>query len=348
MMDGVLSLLSQYWFILSAILILCGMILMAALFLHKGMLRLQQKQNYKQRFETMQRGPSDTNQVFNNRLLKYISMHLEVLFNIPLSGAKIGTVVFLLFSIVIGGMTGYILFGVYGHWDTNLPYDQVGIGISVVIGLLASCIPFLILHAILQQRRAKLSHQVLPFVEEFEKTYLINRDAYSCLNTMVESVKDPTMQRLTYNLIQGLQAKNRQRAEHELQLFEHQIGTRFAEILCILFREALSMTVDIDSHRHENKDIRVGIRSLIEKMHLIARVNEEDRPEKREIFQIGLATFPCLYGAYYITSGIMPEVMARKYLFEVPAQLNFFVLAVVLGFLGLAVNILISRRKFDL
>ncbi|MEF2246421.1 hypothetical protein [Paenibacillus sp. IITD108] len=349
MLDNLAQFFLRNWFMFAAFLILFGTLIMASIVFLKA-LHLYQEHKDKKRFETLGNLQlSNTDEIFNNRILRYISMHLEVIFGIPLAGAKIGTYLFLFFSAVIGCMTGYYLFDIYGKWDANLPYDQVGIGVSVIIGLCASGVPFLLLHAVLQQRRAKLSHEILPFSEEFEKRYLIDRDAYAVLNSMVDSIKNATMQRLTYNLIQGLQAKNRMRAEHELVLFEHQIGTRFAEILCILLREALGITTDVrNDNRRENKDIRVGIRSLIEKMHMIQRVNHEDRPEKQEIFQIGLATFPVLYGVYYLTSGIMPESTAKRYLFEIPAQLNFFVLAVVLGFVGLAVNILISRRKFDL
>ncbi|MEF3304224.1 hypothetical protein [Paenibacillus sp. GYB003] len=343
----IIEFFSNNWLIISGSLILIGSVLAASVLFLRAVELYRQYKEYHRRFEGHGQG-IDANEDFRNRILRYISMHLQVLFKMPVSAAKLGTFVFLFFSVLIGIVIGNYLFEVYGKWDANLPYDQVGIGASFLIGTCACFFPFLLLHAVLQQRRAKLSHQLLKFTEDFEKYYLLKRDAYAAFNEMVDGVEDPVFRNMTYSLIQALQSSSRSKADHEIQLFEHQIGTRFCGIFCILLRESLGMTIDEDSKRRENKDIRVGIRSLIEKMHAIERVNHEDRPDKREIFQIGLATFPCLYGAYYLTKGIIPEGMARKFLFEAPSQLNIFVLAILLGFAGIAVNILISRRKFDL
>ncbi|MEF3313120.1 hypothetical protein PV433_29955 [Paenibacillus sp. GYB004] len=343
----VIDFFSNNWLLISGSLILIGAVLAAAIVFLRAIQLHRQHKEYHRRFESHDQSIG-ANEEFKNRVLRYVSMHLQVLFKMPVSAAKLGTLIFLFLSVLIGIVTGNYLFDVYGKWDANLPYDQVGIGASVIIGVCACFFPFLLLHAVLQQRRATLSHHLLKYTEDFEKYYLLKRDAYAVFNEMVEEVKDTVLRNMTYSMIQALQSRNRAKAEHEIQLFEHQIGTRFCGIFCILLRESLGMTVDKDSNRRENKDIRVGIRSLIEKMHAIERVNHEDMPDKREIFQIGLATFPCLYGVNYITNGIMLDGTARKFLYEVPMQLNLFILAILLGFAGFAVNILISRRKFDL
>lgn len=337
----------EHWIYISAILILIGSVSCGSIILHRGLNLYREEQEYNRRFETLG-GNTGSNIEFGNLALRYISRHMQIVFNLPIPAAKIATYTYIILSLFVGMATGYYLFGVYGQWDPNIPYSTVGVGVSILIGLCSSVMPFILLHAIVQKRRARLSNELLKYVEEFEKKYLIHRDVYTVLSEIPDDINDKIYQDATYRFIQTLQAKNKDKFLFELELFEHQIGTRFAEIFCILIREGLGLEVDADSYRKESKDIRVGLRSLIEKMHGIARINHDDRPNKREIYQVGFATFPCLYGAYYITQGIMPEELARKFLFQVPSQLNIFVAAVLLGFTALAVNIVISRRKFDL
>jgi len=337
----------QHWIFISAIFILMGSVSCGSIILYRGLGLYREEQEYNRRFEVLG-GHSGLNIEFDYFVLRYISRHMQIVFNIPVPAAKMATYTFIVISFLVGTATGYYLFGVYGQWDPNIPYSNVGVGVSTLIGFCSSLMPFILLHAIVQKRRARLSNELLKYAEEFEKKYLIHRDVYTVLSEIPDAITDKIYQHITYRFIQALQAKNKDKFLFELELFKHQIGTRFAEIFCILIREGLGLEVDVDSHRKESKDIRVGVRSLIEKMHGIARINHDDKPNKREIYQIGFATFPCLYGAYYITKGIMPEELARKFLFEVPSQLNLFVAAVLLGFVALSVNIVISRRKFDL
>jgi len=335
------------WFGISGFFILLGSLLISGMLLYLYLRLYRKTKEYDRRFDELESG-NGVVVAFQNPALKYLSLHIQSVTKAPLTAVRIMVIGFVIFSIGIGFIVGFRLVDVYGSWKENLPYSQAAAGFAFIVGLLSAFLPFLMLHALIQQRRARLSNQLLAFVEEFEKKYIVNRDIYSVFNELSNDQLEVKYRDSVYRFIQALQFKNYEKFEHELILFEHQIGTKFANIFCILIREGLGLIhLGENENRRETKDIRVGIRSLIQKMHGILRVNQKDKPNKYEIVQIGFMTFPCLYGSFYLTRGIMGE-KASKFLFENPTQMNIFVGAVIMGFVALAVNIVISRRKFDL
>lgn len=275
-----------------------------------------------------------------NRVFRYVAMHLGSLFTLDTSRLNIASRWFVLGSLGLGIFAGYKATSVYVLWQGDLPYNSFSIILPIVAGVFVGCLPFLLLHALVESRRVKLSHSLLEYTEELERQYLTFESMRPALETLALQTGGQ-LQDLTYRLVHALQRGKVDRILDVLELLKHQIGTRFAATLAVLIREGSGVGEPYA------KDVRIGLRSLIEKMHLQRQAYEADRPEKRQIWWIGMATFPVLYGTHEYSLRMLKE-KSNHYLFEVPSQMTLFILSLSVGLTAIALNMLLGRRKLDL
>lgn len=351
------------WLVISGALLLagCGMI---GIILFRNARHLRQRMKASDPYvNTWQSFKQETTRLPDQAFFRYTGLHLMSIFPIKPSSIRTAIGLFLFLSIGLGLIIGLKMYSSYVGWNGELPYNSITIWLPLVSGLFTSSIPFLLMHSIIQVRRVKLSYQLLPYAEELERQYLDHESIKPALEALVPNTSDP-LQDFTYRLIHGLQRGQYVRVLDTLALLEHQIGTKFANVLAVLIREGVGIGSMPEKevrkgrqmviHRHGaesgiiyGKDVRMGFRSLVTKMHLQKQVQDKDKPKKREMSQIGLLTFPVLYGAHYFAQRLLTE-KAHHYLFEIPSQLNLFIGAVLVGIIAITLNIIFGRRRLDL
>ncbi|RUS44944.1 hypothetical protein [Cohnella sp. AR92] len=285
---------------------------------------------------------------FKRSWYRLVALDLNALVKLTPSMTRIVLNASLLLSVLIGAACGlWVERSYFQTGNSSLPYNQLSYVIPILIGLGAMLLPFLVLRALIQRRRAKLSHQFLSYVEAFERKYLQKFDLYPTLLELTDVLPSGVFKNMTFRVAQAMQRKQEEKLRFELEVFEHQVGSIFARAFFIMIREAYGL-VNNASGRRETKRISVGLRSQIEQMHGFLRVTTEDKPKKKEIVQVGFFTFPLLYGAHYFGVKMMGDEAARRFMFDSPLGSTLFVASVIFGFLAIIVNLVITRRKFDL
>lgn len=292
-----------------------------------------------------------------SKVSAYLAKHLMTVFHVPVAKVRLASGILIAGSLGLGGVVASRATSIYIGWHGDLPYNAFTIWLPVALGLFACLLPFLLIHALLQIVRVKASHQLLPYLEEFEKQYLSRGAVKPALDNMV-TLSQGKFQDMTVKLVHSIQRGNKEKIVEALELFNHQVATRFAETFTILLREGLGIGLPVKKKETASKqgspssvsyakDIGVGLRSLIERMHAQQRVQAADAPKKRELSQVGFLTFPVLYGANYYAKGLLTD-KARHYLYEIPSQLNLMMAAILFGCIACALNIILGRRKLDL
>jgi hypothetical protein len=328
------------WFVMSGGFMLLGGCIAGGTFLQRAnhvRKRMNSSDPYRSAWQTFHQ---ESVQLPEQKVLRYLGLHLSTLFSLKETAVRRAIGIFFLISMGLGLFTGIKVYAAYIGWSGDLPYNSFTIWLPFISGLFAGFIPFLFMHAFIQIGRVKKSYQLLDYAEELERQYLALEAIKPALEAVTEHTKG-VLQDLTFRLIHALQRGHLQQILDVLALFEHQIGTKFAHVFTVLIREGAA----VDSRY--GKDIRVGLRSLIEKMHLQQQVQSKDKPKKREMSQIGLLTFPVLYGAHHFASAILAD-KARHYLFEVPSQLNIFVGAILIAVISFTLNTIFGKRRLDM
>lgn len=344
--------LQQRWMGVSALLILIGSLLLGGLLWARAS-HLKERTSdaniYAALLRVYQPRPDS---LPKSRMLAYLSKHMMTVFHVPLAKVRLANSLLIIVSVGLGMTVASRATSIYIGWHGDLPYNMFTIWLPVALGLFACFLPFLAIHALLQIVRVKASHQLLPYLEEFEKQYLARGAVKPALDNMV-TLSQGKYQEMTIVLVHSIQRGNKDKIFEALELFNHQVATRFAETFTVLLREGLGIGLPVKKPAKHNssvsyaKDIGVGLRSLIERMHAQQRVQAADAPKKRELSQVGLLTFPVLYGAHYYAKGLLTD-KARHYLFEIPSQLNLMMAAILIGCIACALNIILGRRKLDL
>ncbi|WP_163860406.1 hypothetical protein [Paenibacillus elgii] len=272
--------------------------------------------------------------------LRYIGRHLSTLLPLSSEAEKYAVGIFVSLSLLFGLFVATRVSVVFVGWNSDLPYNSFSVWFPVFGGVFAAVVPFLIIHSIIQARRVKLSHDLLPYIEEFERQVLAAGSARSAIEKMVSYVEGP-FKDMTYQLIHALQRNHPPYIIEVLELFQHRVGTKFAHVFAVLVLEGLGVG------QPYGKDIRVGLRALVEKMHLQQQTQDTDKPKKRELSQIGLITFPALFGFHWLAKGLLLD-KTHYYMFTVPSQLNILVASCLFGCIAFTCNIIYGRRKLDL
>ncbi|SDO15672.1 hypothetical protein SAMN04487897_10935 [Paenibacillus sp. yr247] len=358
MLDGLLytlkeipNLLQTYLIYIAATFILIGSLISSMILLAQFAKLYKKMHEAQEQFNSLESPDQEIRDYFGNFITKTIAMHIHSFIELSPFVTRIVVLVFMLVSIGLGLWSGIRVFEAATYWKSDLPLSHMSGWIALIVGIVVSSLPFLLLHAFIQQRRAKLSHQLLPYVEDFERNYLVTPRVYESMRDMPDKLGEGHLKDMSFRLIQVMQKKDVDRIHYEFRMFEHQIGSKFSEMFIVLLREGLGLShlEKIEKNqeaKRETKDIRVGLRALIQKMHGIKRVAHSDKPNKRDIIQVGFLTFPVLYGAYYYGDKLMGD-RASQFLFKNTTQMVFFIGSIVMGIVALAVNIVVSRRKFD-
>ncbi|MEI7026187.1 hypothetical protein [Paenibacillus sp. y28] len=347
-MNIIWDFLQRYGLQFSAVFVLIGFGLMGGLLLRKAgqTLQVQQERDaYARAWRTMH-GEQET--LPNHAVYRYLLLHLtSVLPSIPKRQMIYRVHAFLLCSAVLGLFVGTKAVSVYIGWAGNVPFNSFTIWFPIVAGLFAAFLPFLLLHSVIQTMRVRLSHLLLEYVEEFERQYLAHHGSVMNALRGLLLQTNGTLQQLTAMIIHAIQRGNKPAFLTTLMLFEHQIASRFAQVFVVLLKEGVGIS-GLEGRKVEHpKDIRVGLRSLIDKMHLQAQVQAQDQPKKREMIQVGLMVFPTLYGASYMAGEFLMQ-KKHYYLYEIPSQMNVFIASILMAFLALSLNLILGKRKLDL
>jgi hypothetical protein len=343
-----------HWIMISAFLILISAIYLAVTIMIQA-LNLSKKIKKANIYHTLwtERAHEDK-RPFKNKILFTLSLHIGSFLDLSIGALRRAVWTFIGLSLFIGVFTGYTIVNTYMGWSKvgdELPYNSFNAWLPVAAGVFAGLIPFLIMFSFIQSRRGKLSHQLLPYIEEFETQYLVKRNIKSALDELLELIPKGTLQDLTSRLIHCLQRQDYERIELILRIFENQVGSKFAMAFCVLIREGTGLTTSSESRTLmlQTKDIRMGLRSIIQKMHGQKQVQEMDKPKKRDIRMVGYITLPLLYGVWkMVRSFLADENQAKHFLFEIPSQMNIFVIALIAGFTSITLNIIFGKRKLDL
>jgi hypothetical protein len=274
------------------------------------------------------------------RALRVVGRHLSSVMTLSSKTEPMAVGFFCLLSILLGLAVAWQLSARPIGGQGVLPSGTDSLWIPLIGGIFSSILPCLIIHAMLQSKRVKRSYELLPYTEELERQLLATGSPRSALEKLV-LVEDGSLRQVTYRLIHAIQRGNEPYFAETLAIFEHQVGTKFAHVLMVLIREAVGVG------QPYGKDIRVGLRSLIEKMHLQQQIQDADHPKKREISQIGMLAFPALFGFYELAKQMLSD-KTSYYMFETPSQMNLFIASVLLGCLAFTCNIIFGRRKLDL
>jgi hypothetical protein len=351
MLTEIFASVSQYWLSISMVLILLGGVGCGIDFFIQGAKLYQIQQEIDQRFNDTSFGRStspNNEQYFKKSWYRVVAMDLNAI--VMLSPTATRITLFLLFSvsIVLGVFCGlWVQDNYFKAGSSLLPFSGLSYIVPCFIILAVMLLPFIFLRAFVQRRRAKLSHQFLNYVEQFERKYLQKNDLYPTMMELTDVLLTGPLKSMTFRVAQAMQRKQESRLIFELDVFEHQVGSIFATTFFIMFREAYGLDHK-DTGRREAKKISVGLRSLIEQMHGYLRVSHQDKPKKKEIVQVGFFAFPILYASYYFALKMMGEDGARRYMFESVIGSTLFIGGVFFGFMAIVVNLIISRRKFDL
>lgn len=292
---------------------------------------------------------------FKNKILFTLSLHIGSFVDLSIAALRRAVWSFIIISVLIGIFTGYLLVHTYMGWSSQvgeeLPYNTFNIWLPVAVGLFACITPFLLMFSLIQSRRGKLSHQLLPYIEEFEKQYLVKKNIKPALDDLLDLLPNGTLQDLTYRLIHSLQRQNHDRIELIIRIFENQVGSKFAMAFCVLLREGTGLTSGRENKTLmlQTKDIRMGLRSIIQKMHGQKQVQEIDKPKKRDLRMVGYITLPLIYFVWKGVGGFLADdKLAKHFLFEIPSQMNIFVIALIAGFASITLNVILGKRKLDL
>ncbi|SED12749.1 hypothetical protein [Paenibacillus sp. GP183] len=348
--SNIMYFISYYWIPISMILILFGGISGGILIFLQASQMLAKQHEIDSRFydNPAFNAKGKTEDYFKDSWYRVLALDLNALVILTPIMTRLLIYVLLSISVILGIGTGIWVEQNYFNSGRNpLPFGQLSYIVPIIIGLGVMTIPFLLLRAVVQRRRAKLSHQFLGYVEEFERKYLQKFDVYPALIDLTDVLQTGTFKSMTFRVVQAMQRKQESKLHFELEVFEHQIGSIFATTFFIMFRESYGL-VQNSSGRRESKKISEGLRSLIEQMHGYLRVSHEDKPKKREIVQVGFFAFPLLYGAHYFGIKMMGAAGAKKFMFDSPLGSTMFVGGIFFGFMAIVVNLIISRRKFDL
>jgi hypothetical protein len=345
-----LELVSHYWLQLSMVLILIGGVTAGIILLVQGFAMYQKQQEIDQRFQGtgISSKKASNEEYLTKSWFRLFALDLNVLVKLSPSMTRMAIYTILGFSLALGVSCGFWVESNYFKvGNSTLPFSQLSYIVPILIGLGVMILPFLFLRALVQRRRAKLSHQFLYYVEEFERKYLQKFDLYPTMVELTEALASGPFRSMTFRVAQAMQRKQEAKLYFELEVFEHQVGSIFATTFFIMFREAYGLVQNTQGRR-ETKKISVGLRSLIEQMHGYLRVTHQDKPKKKEIVQVGLFTFPILYFAHYFGVKMMGAEGAQNFMFDSALGSTLFIGGIFFGFLAIVVNLVISRRKFDL
>ncbi|WP_240420371.1 hypothetical protein [Paenibacillus periandrae] len=292
--------------------------------------------------------PQNNEHYFEKSWYRVVALDLNALIMLSATATRVTLIIIFTASIVMGITCGiWVQNNYFKAGSSLLPFSGLSYIIPVLIIFAVMLLPFIFLRAFVQRRRAKLSHQFLNYVEEFERKYLQKYDLYSTMMELTDVLHTGPLKSMTFRVSQAMQRKQEIRLVFELDVFEHQVGSIFATTFFIMFREAYGLDHK-GTGRREAKKISMGLRSLIEQMHGYLRVSHQDKPKKKEIVQVGFFAFPLLYGAYYFALRMMGEDGTRKFMFESVIGSTLFIGSIFFGFMAIVVNLIISRRKFDL
>jgi hypothetical protein len=335
---AILYWLQNHWLIVSGLLMFVGATGVGGLlWIHATQLKRSISNAYVGKWEI---AIQQTENKSRYKWISYIELHMTSLYALSPRSSRVAAWLLVGVSGMLGVSVGLKAHLEYKGLKGTLPYNELAAWMPFVVGLFASALPFLLLHTIVQAKRVKLSHDLLVYVEEFERQYLALGAPKPALESLIAHTKGP-LRELTYRLVHALQRNRHEQILEILILLEHQIATRFAHVFAVLLRESIGIGAPY------GKDIKVGLRALIEKMHLQRQTQAADQPKKRELSQVGLLTFPVLYGGYYFGSEILAE-RAQRYLFDAPGQLNLWMGALLMGMFACCMNLIAGKRKLDL
>jgi len=340
---------SEYWMFGCMLFILLGGIGCGfALFMQAARLfRIQQEVN--SRFHESSSGAGKSTEVyFKNSWYRLFALDLNSLVKLSPASTRVTLVAIFTIWLLLGILCGIWVENNYFESGRNLiPFRGLSHVVPIVIAIVITAAPFVFMRAIVQRRRAKLSHLFLPYVEQFERKYLQKYDLYPTVVELTDVLTTGPLKSMTFRVAQAMQRKQEEKLNFELDVFEHLVGSIFATTFFVMFREAYGLDKNATGRR-ETKRISVGLRSLIEQMHGYLRVTHQDKPKKKEIVQVGFFAFPILYGAHYFGVQMMGADGAKRFMFDSAVGSTLFVGGVFFGFFAIIVNLVISRRKFDL
>lgn len=223
-------------------------------------------------------------------------------------------------------------------------YWMEGAGFSVMTGLAAASVPYLVMRIRLNKKRIDSSREGDIMLRELLSSYKINNcNMKEAIEATAAALEDaPNSKRLLLDMARGF---NRAYTEKEIRkvlfLFRYSLATSWGD--------ALASTIYF-SHVH---GIRVSeaLEDLLESLDRSRKVVEFSRRENNEATLMLKYLAPASYLLSVLCAcryfGFSLEKFVR-YQFLTPLGLQWFTISVVLFACGIIVNGLLSREKMDI
>ncbi|MFX3632669.1 MAG: hypothetical protein ACE3L7_18340 [Candidatus Pristimantibacillus sp.] len=246
-----------------------------------------------------------------NDLLESLQLKLK-----PLSLA-VGSILLFLVGIAVGGLFFQSIKG------------------TLMFGLVAGCMPYTVLRAMLVQRQMQLQIDFLPSIELFYQCYLVTggRQVRVALQRTVEERRlFGPMQTVFEQLYRNLSVRGDDDAS--LRIFAASLGHVWGDYLINILRVALA----------EGAPIGDSLKELLTDMRKARRANEQER---NRLLEIRIANFsPVLFLALFIGINMYYNKENAYFYYVIDPQGRDMLLnAIVLIFCSFLMGLWLSRKK---